>query len=80
MSENNNLTENERKMIDDIVCLSREIERIKAHAVEVLSETLCNAYPYEDSWSTANEREKTRARAEARALLGWDNDNNDKEK
>jgi hypothetical protein len=56
-------------------------DAIKAHAVEVLAKSLCESG---GQWSFEHFEPNSGFRLkyinEAKALLGWDNDNNDKEK
>lgn len=62
------------RLFNEIRELKKENSALKAHAVEVLARELWNHDEY-NKYATLDD-----ARAEARALLGWDNDNNDKEK
>ena len=88
--------EYERRTRDDVKLfylnkideLTLENIKLKAHAVEVLAEALtyyeilvgCKYNPKSGSIAHNSEQSKAKKTAEARALLGWDNDNNDKEK
>ena len=72
--------------------LTLENIKLKSHAVEVLAEEIAKnkfdvyddkiewRYPYGLKTAYMLEKEREECIKEARALLGWDNDNNDKEK